>query len=69
MAFEFLMFQVIPHFFIRIPVGGVFGKVEDMEAWLAVDEAHCLLGNVRRCVVHQNHQMTVAVMTQHLAQE
>ena len=31
-AFEFLVFQVIPHLFVRIPVGRILGKVEDVKA-------------------------------------
>ena len=63
------MFEVIPHFFVGIPVGRVTGKVEDMETWLAVDKGHGLLGSVRRSIIHQDDQMTTAVMMQHLSQE
>ncbi len=42
-AFEFVMFEVIPNLFVRIPIGGVTGKVEDMKALLAANEGHGLL--------------------------
>jgi|NGEPerStandDraft_4_1074533.scaffolds.fasta_scaffold177347_1 hypothetical protein len=43
MTFQFVMFEVVPHFLVGIPVWRVTGEVEDMETWLAVDEAHGLL--------------------------
>ena len=42
-TFQLLMLEVVPHFLVGIPVWGVSGKVEDMEAWLAIDEAQSLL--------------------------
>ena len=42
-AFEFVVFEMIPHLFVRILVGRVTGKVEHVQARLGFDEGQGFL--------------------------
>ena len=69
MPFEFLVFQMIPQLFVRIPIRGVLGQMENMQSALAVDEGNGLLGRMRWGLIHDNNQMAMFVVTQHLGKK
>ena len=69
MPFEFLMLQMIPYLFVGIPVWRILRQVEDVQSVLAVDESIGLFGHVRRCLIHDNNQVSPLVMLQHLGKE
>ena len=69
MTRDLVVFQVVPDFFVRIPIGRVTGQVEHMQAGLASDPSFRFLGCVRRGFVHHDDQMTTRMVSKHLLKE
>src|SRR5487761_584097 len=69
MSNEFLMLEVAPDLFVRIPIRGILRKVEYMQSSLAFYE--CLGGfrSVWWSLVHHHNQMPSRMMLQHLTEE
>jgi len=69
MTLEFLMFQMIPDLLIGIPVRGILGQMKHMQPNLAGYIGHRPVRDVGRSLIHNNHQVPLAMMPQHLPQE
>jgi len=69
MGFQFLVLQVVPDLFVRIPVGRVFRQVEHMKARLLSDEGSGFLRGVRWRLIHDDNQVAARVMSQHLLEK
>src|SRR6516165_11479520 len=69
MALEFLMLQMIPDLLIRVPVRGILGQMEHVQPGPAGNVVHRLVRDVRWSLIHNNDQVPLAVMLQHLPQE
>jgi len=63
------MLQMVPYFFVWIPVGRVLGKRKHMKPRLTFNKRHCGLGSVRRRLVHDHDQVSLVMVFQHLGQE
>src|SRR5215472_12723268 len=69
MTFEFLMLQMVPNLFVRVPVWRVCRQVEHVESRLGFDVARSLLGYMGWRLIHHHHQMTPRMMPQHLSEK
>ena len=69
MAFELLVFKVVPNLFVWIPVRRVRRKIEHVESFLAGNETLGFLRCVRRSLVHDDYNVSTAVVGQYLVQE
>jgi len=69
MSHQFLVFQVVPHFLVGVPVWRVFWKMENVKSLLAINEGFCFSGCVRWSLIHNDYKMAAAMMHKHLIEE
>ena len=69
MAGQLLVLEMVPDFFVWIPIRRVLGKIEYVETRLLVDPSPCFLGRVRRCLIHHNDEVSAWMMSKHLVEE